>query len=179
MARVIRGDGAEVVPAEVVDAKAEAARIVREAEARAIALAEEARAAVAREEREAARAELAARFVSFERERRAALEGIEGSVSELALGVARRILGEAFDADPRRVRLLVDEALARVRRASAVSVRVHPADVDALRGIAAEVTPDSTLARGDCVISCELGEIDGRIEVRLEALAIAIADASE
>jgi flagellar biosynthesis/type III secretory pathway protein FliH len=59
-----------------------------------------------------------------------------------------------------------------------VSVAVHPDDVDALRGVGATVISDPSLSPGDCVVSCELGEIDGRIEVRLDALAKAIAGAS-
>jgi F0F1-type ATP synthase membrane subunit b/b' len=90
VARVIRGEGAQVVPAEVVDAKAEAARIVKEAEARAQQIAEASRAQLLSDARVAARAELAAQLVALERERRAAVEGVEGSVGELALGVARR-----------------------------------------------------------------------------------------
>lgn len=179
MARVIRGEGAQVVPAEVVDAKAEAARIVAEAEARALAIAKESRAALAQEAREAARAELAGQFLALERARDAAVAEVRGAVGELAVGVARRVLGEAFEADPHLVRRLVDEALERLRRANAVTVTVHPDDVGALDGISATVIPDPELARGDCVVSSELGELDGRIEVRLDALAKAIADASE
>lgn len=172
MARVIRGDGAKVVPGEVVDARAEADRILADARARAEALVRERREALEAEARAAAHLEV-------EAARRAAVAEVEDAVAALAVAVARRVVGEALEARPERVRALVREALSRVRRASRVRVRVHPADAEALADLPAELVPDEALARGDCVVDSDLGEVDARIEVRLEALRRALEDATE
>lgn len=174
MARVIRGDGAKVIPAEVVDAHAEAERIVAEARARADALEREARERLEARVREELEAELAAGWAALEGARQATLEEARSATLELALAVAGHLVRDAIEADPARVRGLVEDALSRVRRATAVKVRVHPDDVGALSGLEAELVPDATLSRGDCVVTSELGEVDARLSVRLAALKRAL-----
>lgn len=174
MARVIRGDGAKVIPAEVVDAHAEAEQILAEARARADALEREARASVEASVRGQLEAELAAEWTKVEAARRAAVEGARETVTELALAVAAHLVHDAIEASPERVRALVEDALSRVRRARAVTVRVHPDDVRALGSIDADVVPDDTLGRGDCVVESDLGDVDARLSVRLEALRRAL-----
>ena len=174
MARVIRGDGAKVIPAQVVDAHAEADQILADARARAEAIEAEARDTIEASVRATLEAELAAAWLEVEAARQAALEGAHESVAELALAVAGHLVHDAIEAEPGRVRALVDDALSRVRRARAVKVRVHPEDAPALGEIDAELVPDDTLGRGDCVVESDLGEIDARLSVRLEALRRAL-----
>jgi flagellar biosynthesis/type III secretory pathway protein FliH len=69
---------------------------------------------------------------------------------------------------------VVREGLERVRRASRVRVRVHPSDAAQLIELEAEVVEDPSITRGGCVVESELGEVDARLEVRLDALARAI-----
>ena len=137
MARVIRGDGAKVIPAQVVDAHAEADQILADARARAEAIEAEARDTIEASVRATLEAELAAAWLEVEAARQAALEGAHESVAELALAVAGHLVHDAIEAEPERVRALVDDALSRVRRARAVKVRVHPEDAPALGSDAA------------------------------------------
>ena len=167
MARVIKG--ARVIARPLVDAREDAARIVEAAHAEAARVVRDARAELERAAREAARAELAAAHLEVERARDQLLEETREEVGTLAIAVARRAIGIALEERPEHVRALVDEALTRVRRARQVRVRVHPEDARYLDGIA--LVTDDTLARGDCVVESELGEVDARIETRVEALA--------
>ena len=166
MARIIRGGST------IVDAEQEAARIVREAEERAATVVEEERARVRDEARALARVEV-------ELARRDLLQGLEAQVPRLALEVARRVVGEALAIEPDRVRALVREALDRVRRASVVRVRVHPDDVPRLGELGASIVPDDALSPGDCIVESELGDVDGRLEARFEAIERALRQAAE
>lgn len=176
MARVIRGGQARVIRASVTEARDEAARILEEAREEAARIHAAQHAELRERAREEARAELATAHLALERERRAVLDETESSIATLALAVARRIVGDALEADPEHLRVLVDDALGRMRRASRIRVRVHPDDAAALHPpLPAEVLCDPTLTRGGCVVESELGEVDARLEVRLDALAQAIA----
>lgn len=174
MSRVIRSGGDAVVPATVLGAHEEARRIIADAHEEATRIRSELERRLAEEARVAARAELAAGYVALERARRAALGEAEGSVAALALAVARRLVGEELDAHPERVRATVKDAIDRVRRAGRVRVRVSPADAADAEGLGAEVVEDASIERGGCVVESDLGEVDARIEVRLEALALAL-----
>jgi flagellar biosynthesis/type III secretory pathway protein FliH len=184
MARVIRGDGraARVVPGEVVDARAEAQRIVGEARAAAEKIVAAARADAERARTAAhesglanARAELAAALLAAGKARDAALAGAEREAQTLALAAAARIVGEIVALEPDRIAAVVRDALSRARRARGVDVRVHPDDVAMLEaaelGPAVRLVSDPGIARGGCVVKSELGVIDARVEVQLEAMA--------
>lgn len=170
MAHVTGGDRATVVRSEIVEARAEAARLLDEARKRAAALVEEQRDRLRAEARAAA-------LLEAEAARRMALTQVTDDLAELVVGVARRLIGEALETRPELVRARVIDALERVRRASMVRVHLHPADVPALEGVEAEVVPDETLSRGDCVVRSELGEIDARIEVGLDGIRRALGAA--
>jgi flagellar assembly protein FliH len=177
VSRVIRGAGAEVVSVVVQEAREEATRIVEEAHREAARIREEQERMLREKARWEARAELAAEHLALEQARRATVEASESALTSLALALAERLLADRLEADPTRVRAIVREALDRVRRASRVRVRVHPADRAALGDLDAEVLEDPSIERGGCVVESELGEVDARLEVRLEALARALAEA--
>lgn len=189
MSRVIRGggEGPRVVPSEVYDAREEAARIVEEARRAAGALVEEARreadairaqARAAGEEEGRARA--AADLLRAAEVRDETLRRAERDVVALALAAAKRIVGDELALAPDRVGRIVGEVLDRARRAQRVVVRVAPEDAEAVRrtietrGATAVVEADASIARGGCVVSTDLGELDARIEVKLAALERAL-----
>ncbi|HJL31474.1 MAG TPA: FliH/SctL family protein, partial [Polyangiaceae bacterium LLY-WYZ-15_(1-7)] len=68
----------------------------------------------------------------------------------------------------------------RARRAGDRRLRVHPEDAPLLDGLpalaGAERIHDPALARGDVILETELGRLDGRLEVRLEALRRALEE---
>lgn len=183
MSRVIRGGGAtpRIVPAELVDARAEAERLLAEARAEAERIVGEARAEAERLE-EAARAEGLARgqreaaetMLAAARARDETLASAEREVRTLALAAAARIVGEQITLEPERIDAIVRDAIARARRAKSVQVRVHPDDLPALARAGLEgvrLIGDAAVARGGCLVTTELGTVDARVEVKLEAMA--------
>lgn len=159
----------------VREAREEAERIISDAHAEAERIRADLERALREKAQEDARAELAAERVALERARRAMLDDAEATVRTLALAVARRLVAEELETHPERIRSIVREASERVRRASRVRVRVSPADCAALGPLDAEIVEDPSVERGGCVVESDLGDVDARLEVRLEALARALA----
>ena len=181
------------IPAEVVAAREEAARLLDEARREAAAVMDASRqeaAAILHAARAEGRAEgfaeAAAARIEAALRRDEALAEAEQTVARLALSAAERLLGETLDASPARVASIVADAVSRARRAREVVVHVHPDDaphVESLRAsIAARagsaavlaVRVDASLRRGGCVVDSELGTVDARLETRLDALARAL-----
>jgi type III secretion system HrpE/YscL family protein len=189
---VIRGPRDVIVPHEVVDAHAEAERVVEEARAEATRIVAEADAAAEATRAEAraagseeARAEAAALLAEAASRRDSALADAEREVARLAVAVAERLLCGELEARPEAVLAIVREVLERARRAQSLVLRAHPDDAAVLRRHAEAlpsaivVEDDPSVRRGGCVVKTELGALDGRLEVRLEALARALGlDAS-
>jgi len=112
-----------------------------------------------------------------------ALAAEEGAVVALACEVARTILGREAAATTEVLRDVTTRALARVRRARTVALRVHPDDVEAARGAVGGWVPegmrpeevagqgDGAVARGGVVVETELGRVDARLERQLEEIA--------
>lgn len=179
------------IPAAIVDARAEAERIVREAGAAAQALVDEARNAssqlresAAREAREAAVAEVVAEHVALRvtEERRATRE-LDRTIAIAAL-LAERVIGEAIAIDPARIATLAESALSETRGARRLRIEASPADVPALHGLLAglgdgiaTVEPSGELDRGSLVVHTELGRIDARLGPQLTRLAEALREA--
>ncbi len=195
MSRVIRGGGGPrgVVPREVYDAREEARRIVEDARAQAEAIVEAAEQDAERIRREArdagrgdGRAEAAALLAEAAGLRDRSLREAERETARVAIAAARRIVGEELAIAPERIVAIVGETLGRARRAGEVTVVVHPDDARTLRSMHDRVVEragrplrfgireDDSLTRGGCIVQTELGELDARIEVQLEALARAL-----
>jgi flagellar biosynthesis/type III secretory pathway protein FliH len=89
------------------------------------------------------------------------------------------LLSEELRLQPEHIARVLERELLRVRRAKCVVVSVHPDDLLLLKAphhyVAAlelegslALTPDPAVSRGGCVLSSNLGEIDARVETRLE-----------
>jgi flagellar biosynthesis/type III secretory pathway protein FliH len=178
MARVIRNGNARVIPRPLVEAKNEAARIVAQAHTDAARIRDERANELATEARAHARAELAEARLSLEHAHGEMLRGASESIVEIALAVARRLVGEELALRPERVREIVDEAIERVRRAKGARVRVHPEDAQQLVDLHVHIVEDDSITRGGCLVESELGDVDARLEVRLEALGRALRNAA-
>ena len=195
MARVIRGGAtrSRVVPAEVFDARAQGSRIVAEARTEAATLVAAARAEAERlvaDARKAGREEGIARAAALLAEaggiRDHALAEAEREAVTLALAAAKRIVGEEIALAPERIADIVGEVLSRARRAQRVVVRVHPDDARTLESLRDRVAAraagtasfaieaDASITRGGCVVATDVGELDARLEVKLDALARAL-----
>ncbi len=184
---------AVVLPAAIVEAREEAARLVHAAEERARAILREAEAKAAREAEETARAareaeiaRLAAAHVALRaREESRAAREIDRTVA-MAVMLAERIVGEALAVDGARIATLATEALRETRGARRMRIEASPADLAMLRHVLAEVgsevaevvevVANDELTRGSVVVETELGRVDARLRPQLERLAIALRD---
>ena len=175
---------ARIVPAPVVDAHDESGRLLEAARARAAEVVEEAEQAaeaIRSAARDAGRDEGLAYaqrlLVEIQQTRLRTLEGdgLRRDVSDLALAMTRRVLGDAWEADPSawaRAVLAVAEPL---RRAATLSLRVAPVSVASVRlALAAqiasgtvELVEDSTLDEAGCVAVSSCGRVDGRLSTIL------------
>lgn len=205
-ARVIKADGsasapsataarsetfARRVPALVVDARAEADRIMREAMTAADAIVADARdsalaigeaATRAAREQEVARvlAELIALRVSEEQRAERELD----RTVEIAALLAERVIGEAIAVEPARIAALAQSALRETRGARKMRIEACKDDVAALEamlaGLAdtiATVEVSADLLRGSLIVHTELGRIDAQLGPQLTRLAEALREA--
>ena len=100
-------------------------------------------------------------------------------VTRLALAAAARLVRETIALDPAGLVPIVADLLTRARRAKRAVVRVAPGGVARVRelvgaGHATEVVADDALGPGDCVIETDVGTLDARLSVQVDALAEAI-----
>lgn len=100
---------------------------------------------------------------------------------EIGFQVARRILEAELRTSPEALFALVRTALKRAGDSRKVVVRLHPEDARPAAAAVAggelsvtsaglEVRPDPTLERGDCLVDTDFGQVDGRLQTRLEEL---------
>jgi len=181
------------IPRPIVDAKAEAEHILREANVEARRIVDEARiaaasqrAALEREAQESTAATWAAQFLALRsaQEQRAA-QDLERSVS-LAQLLAERLLGAALTLDPMLVAELARQALREARGARRVRMQASEPDavlLSELRGqlglpedaIDVEIVPE--LGRGSLILISDVGRSDARIHVQLKRLGAVLHDA--
>jgi flagellar biosynthesis/type III secretory pathway protein FliH len=171
--------------------RAEALLASAEAEAEAVRQAAgEVRAAAERDGRaaglQAAAEQLGARLAELAEAQVAWLARAESEALDLAVEMARRILGRELRADPAAVLAGAGEALRVAGPVRRLRVRLHPDAVAQLRhrssalagqveGRALELVADPALVPGDVVVETEAGQVDGRVERRLELFRAALA----
>ena len=170
MARVIRAADAEAIR--------DGARIRRLAEEDAHRIRENAR----EEGLAAARIEVAARLVEIARRRAEVLADAETSIPPLVRSIVERILQETFEDDPTRIAHLLRGHLQHLHRAQGIEVTVHPDDQGALATLSLDeptfrILIDPSLQRGDILLVSNLGRIDARIALHLDAFEKALAPA--
>jgi flagellar biosynthesis/type III secretory pathway protein FliH len=137
--------------------------------------------------REAALAELQPAAAALEdgarrlqEESAAVAERLELQAVELGLRLAEKIVGEAVAADPELVVEAVRGALRGLVERERVTVLVHPDDLELVRGAMgglvatlggiehSEVQAERRVARGGAVVRTPDGDIDARVETKLE-----------
>lgn len=178
------------MPAVVVDAHADAERILAAARAKAddiVAQATESARAladqVARDARETELARLAAEVIVVRSgaERRAERE-LDRTI-ELAVLLAERLVGEALAVEPARVGVLAEGALRETRGARQLRVEACPGDVPTLTELlsalgegVATIEANAELSRGSLIVHTELGRVDARLMPQLSRLAEALRE---
>lgn len=163
---------------EVVgSAREEAERLISEAEREAESIREQARQDGEAEAHERSLELLGEAQKVYD----SAVEDAESDLLDMAFGLAERIIGTALEFEPELVGALVRDVVKRARGRRQVTLLVHPDDaqtllaeraqlVELLGGAALSVEGDEALSRGSCVLRTETGDIDARLETRLEAI---------
>jgi flagellar assembly protein FliH len=106
---------------------------------------------------------------------------------DLAMAIARRVAHHVGERDRRVIVSNLEEAVQLAGKRSEVTVRVHPADVEAARQFAAsmmaqrgqwqhvDVTEDPDVSAGGCRVQWGSGAVDARLETQLDRIAAALA----
>jgi flagellar biosynthesis/type III secretory pathway protein FliH len=180
------------VPKAVVDAGAEAARLLAKArvEAQTLVAAAERRAADLKllaeaEARAEASAKLAAHALALAtHEAKADERALERTVA-LARLLAERLLGASLAVAPEQVVALARQALAEARGARRLAIVAHPEDAQLLSqalpslGVAVEtvrVLPDGARQRGSLRIETDIGVLDADLAPQLDRLALRLRE---
>jgi flagellar assembly protein FliH len=123
---------------------------------------------------------LAAAATAVRDERLALAERLEVQAVDLALLLAEKVIGGAVAVDPELVVEAVRGALRGLVERERVTVLVHPDDLDVVRGAMApmraslggiehcEVQSERRVSRGGAVVRTPEGDIDARVETKLE-----------
>jgi flagellar assembly protein FliH len=105
--------------------------------------------------------------------------GAETGMVELALQIAKKIVGREVAVDREIILTIVKTSLAKLHNRSVAAIHLNPEDfafVDAhrqrigFRG-ALELIEDPTISIGGCLVHTETGEIDARIESQFDEIA--------
>ena len=109
----------------------------------------------------------------------------EGALADLALQIARKVIGAHLDADPTLVSRIVQHAIAELEPSTSLVVRLNPGDVATVEASRRElerlvsgsgkieIVADETVDRGGVVLVSPVGEVDARIETKLAVLETA------
>lgn len=112
------------------------------------------------------------------------LANAEENIAALAVLVARHVVQRAVDADPTLVQHVVLHALEQCPTEQDISVRLHPDDLAACRGVIAQHgeslkgvrwIADPSIVRGGCLTEGRERIIDGRVDTALEHAYRALA----
>jgi flagellar biosynthesis/type III secretory pathway protein FliH len=111
--------------------------------------------------------------------REAKLAELDAAVVEVALDIARRVVGRELAASPDTVVELARRALRAAAGGGDITLRIAPGDAgrlhgadDALRAIvqrgALTIAEDPSLASGEVVVESAGGRVDARVDAQLE-----------
>lgn len=118
-----------------------------------------------------------------------AAELLERRAVELGLALAKKIIGGALEVEPEKVLEAVTGALRGIVERERVTVLVNPDDLEIVReamdnlraslgGIEhCEVQAERRVGRGGCIVRTPVGDIDARVETKLERAGEVVAAA--
>jgi flagellar assembly protein FliH len=117
-----------------------------------------------------------------------AADRVEGEAVQLSVQIAEKVVGGTVSVQPERLLDVVRGALRTIVERERVSVQVHPDDLDLLRESMAEVTgslggiehfevqEERRVGRGGAILRTSFGEVDARIETKLERAREAVVE---
>jgi flagellar assembly protein FliH len=183
-------------PVAPVDEAAAVMSALARAEQEAAALREQARAegfaaghAEAVAALQPALAALAAAAEGVEAQRTEIAEALERRAVELGLALAAKVLAGAVEVEPERVVESVRGALRGIVERERIIVLVNPEDLEIVReaiddlrrslgGIDhCEVQAERRVGRGGCIVRTPVGDVDARVETKLERAREVVAAA--
>jgi flagellar biosynthesis/type III secretory pathway protein FliH len=181
-------DAARQARALVAAAEAEASRIRDESRATGYeegfaAAREDARAQLAPSAAAMAQALAAVRALEAD-----ATERVERHAVELALQISEKVVAGTIAAQPERLLDVVRGSLRTIVERERVTLLVHPEDLDLMRDGVADVTgslggiehlevqEERRVGRGGAIVRTSLGEVDARIETKLERARAALEE---
>lgn len=106
--------------------------------------------------------------------------GVENEMVDLVMAAVRKVV-DGFD-DQEKVMVVVRNALAVVRNQKQMTLRLHPDEIEIVRGrindiLAAypgvgylDLLADARLGRGACILESEIGMVEASLEGQIEAL---------
>lgn len=118
----------------------------------------------------------------FVAQREDLLKSAEGTVIRLAVAVARKIVGEAIEANEEIVLEAVRKALKHVVEKEMVQIRVHPEDLKIVREHRSdwlsivegtrslEIEEDDRIRRGGCLVETEAGNVEAQVDKQIQLL---------
>lgn len=191
MGRIIRAnrEGSSLIKRDRFQAQMSAKAIVKEAQKRAedIHIEAENRAKGLREQataqgREEGLLQIAELMVQASKLRNQAFTSMEKEIVDLAIIAAEAIIGKELSMHPERIKDTVAPIIKKAQRSRNICVQVNPQDIPALENAlpqlaantnltcAIKLEPQTSITKGGCIVTTELGTFDARIEVQLNAL---------
>jgi flagellar assembly protein FliH len=189
MGRLVKeaGGRGRLIPAAVLSARDQAARLLAEAEAARDGAERRGFEAGYAAGREAGLAEVTATLVQAQAHAEALRARAAEPAALLARRMAEKIVGRALELDPALIAEIAAQALAASRsRAGAVVLRVHPDDLPAVEearprfadrlgaALQLRVVADASVGRAGCVVETPVGRLDARLASQLDALEGAV-----
>jgi flagellar assembly protein FliH len=132
---------------------------------------------------------LASAAAQVQSEAQVAAEELERRAVELGLALAQKVLAGALAVQPERVVDSVQGALRGIVERERIIVLVNPDDLEIVRGAIDElqaslggiehcvVESERRVARGGCIVRTPVGDVDARIETKLERASEVVATA--
>jgi flagellar assembly protein FliH len=111
---------------------------------------------------------------------------LEGELVELVLAAASKVVAAEVETNPQVALNLVKAGLKHVSQSRWARIRVNPDDLELIEEhrpkileenldlTKVDLTPDSSVARGGCLITTEAEEIDNSLETRLAGLNLTL-----
>lgn len=173
-----------VPPAEDPTVQARLASLEREAFAKGYEQGERAGAEAGTKRAEAMLRRLAQTIEELADLRRTMIRQTERQMVQLSLAIAKRILRREVVLDRELTMTMARVALERLGDATAVTVRLNPADFEATfrrhddlqthTGARVSVVADAAISRGGCLVQSDFGYVDGSVDAQFQELARAL-----
>ncbi len=187
----------KVIKNQIVSARAEAIRILREAEEKAEEIrqtaetdAENLKNEAYRQGEETALNEFQQNLFESREIREKVWRETEKDLLRLSVRLAEKIIGREIKKDTKAIIDIVSTALQNARQQERLTVRVNPSDLPTVekekekfssggRIQFVDFVADPRVSTGGCLIESEVGTIDARLETQLRVLERALLSQSE